>query len=306
MPYTHFDPILDGLSFTGRWELSDKEADRARETFINALKEAMDILKPFLGALIPFYNAGRRAKKRIHVHSPRRLGRAGGMVFAALDFYNARRLFPSSGADAPTPSGAGDQLREYILQRDRDSRAANAAPLLAWMTVLHDIPEKWLPRALLLDSLQRMIEENEWLRDVDIQIDLKEPFPGGAPWLCDQTFDQWELLKRRIDAGAPCPIRLIGESDAPYDHHPVLAIGYEALGDGLGEILVYDVDSPGKDQSILLDFRGRKLSAEESFPNRRRGPLRGFFCETYTPVRPPAPARRFASIFSRKFFQRLF
>ncbi len=309
MPKTNFDPLLDGFSFTGRWEFSEEEADGVRKAFMSALGEALEMLKPFLGAVTGFYDAARLAKKRIESGSPRRLGCAGGMVFAALDFYKARGLLRPAGSDAPKPPenapGAGAQLRAHILRRERDNRAANFATLLAWMTMLHDIPEKWLPHPLLLNSLEQMIEGNELFRDVDIEIDLKEPFPGGAPWSSGQSLDQWETLKNRIDADEPWPIRLIGDGGSLYDNRPVLALGYKDAGEGIGEILVYDVNSPGREHSILLDFRGRRLSAEESFPDERRGALRGFFCEAYSPVRPMVPARHPLSIFSRDFLLRM-
>jgi hypothetical protein len=95
--------------------------------------------------------------------------------------------------------------------------------------------------------------------------------------------EEWVELKGHIDAGHPWPLCLIGTSVSPFNNHQVLATGYDDHDDGTGVIFVYDMNDPGKEQTITLDMRGEILAAVESVPNADRGPLRAFFCEHYTP-----------------------
>jgi hypothetical protein len=97
----------------------------------------------------------------------------------------------------------------------------------------------------------------------------------------------WRHLKRHIDAGEPWPIGLVGTTKDPFTNHQVLACGYDERGDGRGTIYIYDMNCPGAEQTIELDFRGESLLADESCPGGR-GSLRGFFCEDYTPSQPPS------------------
>lgn len=67
----------------------------------------------------------------------------------------------------------------------------------------------------------------------------------------------------------------------------MLAIGYDETGPATGVISLYDMNSPGRAQTITLDMRGRELIAVETSPISARGQLRGFFVEQYTPKPPP-------------------
>ena len=79
----------------------------------------------------------------------------------------------------------------------------------------------------------------------------------------------------------------MGTTNDPFSNHQVLATGYDDDGGGRGTIYLYDMNCPGAEQTIRLDFSGESLLAEESCLGAR-GKLQGFFCEEYLPVRPPA------------------
>jgi hypothetical protein len=112
------------------------------------------------------------------------------------------------------------------------------------------------------------------------------PFKGGPSWLLARSKEHWEALKGHIDAGDPWPIGLVGETTEPFENHQVVAYGYDQNPDNRGTIYLYDMNCPGVEQTIELDFSGDALLAKESCPGAR-GVLRGFFCEAYSPELPP-------------------
>ncbi len=147
-------------------------------------------------------------------------------------------------------------MRDYIEQRQIDSLKANLPNVLAWMAMLFLIPQWW-------------------------------SFKSGGGWLLERTKEQWAILEKSIGAGNPQPLALIGATTNPCENHQVLATGFDDHGDGTGVIYLYDMNCPGAEQTIRLDFRGPVLRAEESCPSEPRGPLRGFICEKYASAAPP-------------------
>jgi hypothetical protein len=110
----------------------------------------------------------------------------------------------------------------------------------------------------------------------------------GANWMLARTKQEWRVLKRRLDAGQPWPIGLVGRTRGSFANHQVLATGYTDPGDGTGSISVYDSCCPRSIHTITLDFRGRGLIADESCGQGGDDTQwKGFFCDAYTPARPP-------------------
>jgi hypothetical protein len=122
---------------------------------------------------------------------------------------------------------------------------------------------------------------------VMLHVDIPFVEGDGAAWLLARSKDEWVELKEHIDAGTPWPMMLIGSSASPFNNHQVLAYGYDDPDDGTATMFVYDMNCPGRENRIALDFRGSILQAKETCADERRGPLRGFFCNSYRPADPP-------------------
>lgn len=257
MPHTGFTAERNGFAFVNSWQLDKGESQQMRQTLTASSGEASHAVGGGLGGLLK-NSIAPQIERWVEGILPNYYGMCGGMAFAAADYYAAGRPPPRGDgyADIPTDdTPRGRALRDYLWQRQINSLQLNGAQLLYWMAMLH------LPEQL--------------------------PF-AGADWLLDRVREEWPQLKAHIDAGRPWPLCLIGSSPSPFDNHQVLAIGYDDPGDGTGVISVYDMNGPGKAQTIALDMRGTTLAAVESLPNPHRGPLRAFFCERYTPAPPPA------------------
>lgn len=267
MSKTSFRPETNGFAFINSWTFDQNEPDEVRQVFTGAINAALLLLGGiFWGGTLVMFSVGRKLMDWVTSSGVISYGLCGGMAFAALDYYKTGVTLPKGTGpnDQPTrATPAGATLRAYLWRRLLDSLRDNVATVLAWMAVLHVIPQRW-------------------------------PFRGGAPWLLAESKKQWDELKKHIDAGDPCPIALIGETKDPTQNHQVLAYGYEDHRDGTGVIYVYDMNSPGivppgsqgaTEQTIAVDFG--LLVAQESCPSKTRGPLRGFFCEVYTPAQPP-------------------
>lgn len=265
MPTAKFRPQVNGFAFVNSWTFSLSENDTIIQTLgatANHLTgglagAAARVIAPVLQPTIQGWLA--RA-------NPQTYGLCGGMAAAALDYYKARRPLPRGAGPTDWPTDAtpqGAALRSYLLHRQIDSMVLNFPKLLFWMFMLHT--------------------------DVPFTTD------DGPRWLLRRTQAEWELLKRKIDEGngdndgdkQPWPLTLIGTSSSPFDNHQVLAYDYADTGDGTGTIFLYDMNCPGGEQTIKLNFRGPALAAEESCASAPRGPLHGFFCNEYKPVVPP-------------------
>jgi hypothetical protein len=185
-----------------------------------------------------------------------RYGLCGGMAFTALDYYTLGWVVPQGAGpdDHPAPNDdAGGRLRSYIWRRLLDSMQSRAArTMLLWSLAIHLIPRL------------------------------------GEPWVLARSKQEWAALKRRLDAGRPWPIGLVGRAGGSIANHQVLALGYDDPGDGSGTIVVYDSCCPRSAHTITLDFRGRSLSADETCAcTGTETRWKGFFCAVYTPARPP-------------------
>jgi hypothetical protein len=256
MPRTGFKADLNGFAFVNSWQFDKGESQQMYQTLVTSSGESSRAVGGGLGGLLR-NSVASQIEEWVDSILPDYHGMCGGMAFATADYYAVGRPLPRGDGYADIPQDStprGRALRDYLWERQINSLHLNGAQLLYWMAMLH------LPQAL--------------------------PF-AGADWLLDRVREEWSHLKAHIDGGHPWPLCLIGSSRSPFDNHQVLAIGYDDPGDGSGVIYVYDMNGPGKEQTIALDMRGTTLAAVESLPNQARGPLRAFFCERYTPVPPP-------------------
>ena len=261
MPKTSFKPQTHGFAFVNSWTMDETETETTRKVVASAVNAGLMAISPILFAPLVVLGLGRRLGQAIAGGLPQTYGLCGGMAFAALDYYRTglplpRGTGPSDWPTRKTPKGA--TLRSYLWQRLLESLTFGrvAAKTLACMAALHLMPRRW-------------------------------PFQGGQPWLLAFSLAQWSRLKRHLAAGEPWPIGLVGTTNDPFSNHQVLACGYDDDGGGRGTIYLYDMNCPGAEQTIRLDFTGESLLAEESCPGAR-GPLQGFFCEDYSLVQPPA------------------
>ncbi len=260
MPRTGFTPQTHGFAFANSWTLDEVETNQIRGILTAAVNTAFTALNPVLLVPLVVFGWGRSLCTWIADGLPETYGLCGGMAFAALDYYRSGLTLPrgSGRSDQPTRvTRKGAALRSYLWQRLLQSLTTGhaAAYTLAWMGALHLMPKRW-------------------------------PLRGGAPWVGRNSRAHWDRLKAHINAGEPWPIGLVGATTDPFMNHQVVAYGYDDNGDGRGTAYVYDMNCPGAEQTIQLDFRGEVLIARESCPGAR-GELVGFFCEAYSPELPP-------------------
>lgn len=254
MPKTNFKPAEHGFAFLNAWTMHPTERSQLRQTLVASTEQAAGSLgnDPF-GVVRSMVTS--TVGSWINAALPDYYGLCGGMAFAAADHFRAGKPVPHGLDPATTPNSddpVDKALRDYLWQRQIESLGPNAPVLLSWMAMLH----------------------------------LPLPFAGPA-WLRDRSREQFANLKTFLAHGWPWPLCLIGSSTSPFNNHQVLAIGVDDPGDGTGTIYLYDSNGPGREQTIMVDFRGPVLQAVESCPSPDRGPLRGFFCEHYSPAPPP-------------------
>jgi hypothetical protein len=260
MPRTDFSPQIHGFAFANSWTLDETERDQLRAVLATAVNGALIALSP-LFAPLAVLGLGRSLSGWIADGLPDSYGLCGGVAFAALDYYKSGRPLPTGSGPSDQPTRAtpkGAALRAYLWQRMLQSLTTGRAGTLtlAWMGALHLLPEGW-------------------------------PFRGGPQWLLARSKEHLAELRGHIDAGEPWPIGLVGTTTDPFSNHQVLAYGYHDHEGGTSTIYVYDMNCPGREQTIGVDFSGVGLVASESCRGSR-GPLQGFYCAAYSATQPPA------------------
>jgi len=150
-------------------------------------------------------------------------GLCGGMVYAALDYFNAGLPVP---ADAAAPASGG--LFDYLVSR---------------LLFSFDLPSGPLRYAELMNP-----------RFPDGQSILGRFFPSlnGRAWTMIRQ--EWPVIKAELDAGRPCPLGLIkvksGDLNQMGHNHQVLATGYDLNGTDLA-VFIYDPNFAGNDAVTL-------------------------------------------------------
>ena len=131
---------------------------------------------------------------------------------------------------------------------------------------------------------------------------LPDAGPSGT-WR--RTFEAWEALRVRLDAGSLQPLGLVHislrESLHIWENHQVLAHGYTLHEDGALDIHVYDPNRPLRDD-VYLRCKPVSITSEQEpdvtqvegfrttlrMGDQDQRPVRGFFSIPYVPVEPPA------------------
>jgi hypothetical protein len=188
-------------------------------------------------------------------------GLCGGMVFGALDYWQAGLPAPAQRPAAGTP------LYRFIVRRLIASWhiPAGVARYYRWMN---------LPASDTLVTLRTM------------------PLLT-ARGLSSRTITRhWPQVKARIDAGRPAALGLVTMATAnPLalgHNHQVLAYAYAVTGTQV-TISVYDPNSgPADDVRIRFDTAAPARARPFEHSINICWPLRGFFVTSYRPALPPS------------------
>jgi hypothetical protein len=221
-------------------------------------------------------------------------GRCGGMAFSGYDFYLLDWTVDERLGTNPLPSNG--VLGEYIFNRLLDSLDLNVGTFLEWFTNLHVMP-------LLSDvvNVSLLAAVGSWGGPIGTafgaflgtQVNLFDL--GGPKTLLKFSKDQWPRIMSMLDGQAACPVGLLFHgSDAPWDDHQVLAIGYKDFGNGTATLTIWDNrETPNPtafSRDLTLDFThdddGLQVQ-NYAFDDT----IRGIFLEEYSPRQPPDSLR---------------
>lgn len=185
-------------------------------------------------------------------------GLCGGMVFSALDYFNAKRSIPSI-----TSPPTGDVLFNYLVMRLLDS---------------FNLPFG------IMNFISLM---NPNLTDGDMELSPYGAVIHGRAWRTIR--EEWPVIKTMLDSGQPCPLGLVRVKSADMKqlgvNHQVLAIGYDVTNNRL-TLYIYDPNYHDFDSATI----GIDLSAPEqptSMQYSTGEPLYAFFHVNYGFHAPP-------------------
>jgi hypothetical protein len=185
-------------------------------------------------------------------------GLCGGMVYAALDYFNAHRPIPP----VQTPPEAGP-LFGFIVER---------------LVVSFDIP------TLGFMKFVELMNPNF----PDFQPLGKRPplVPLSRAWTMIRQ--EWPILKKNLDAGRACPLGLVEVLSTDVsrlgENHQVLTYGYDLVDDEL-TLYIYDPNYHD-DDAITLKLNVADPNQAVNLAYSKGNPVYCFFHTDYTPVSP--------------------
>lgn len=167
-------------------------------------------------------------------------GLCGGMSWLALDGF-AKREPPATSQSVPGPDQA---LFHELVARQADSMRGRK--LLERCIVWQLLPDRASWWMFWSKGVGRLTVEEEWPK-----------------------------LRVALDSGEPVSLVLIRARGAanPSSNHQVVAVGYQATGDGQVEVRLYDPNHPGFRPTIPLDLQSQSVGPRQS----TNEPVRGFF-----------------------------
>jgi len=185
-------------------------------------------------------------------------GLCGGMVFSALDYFNAGMPIPII-EDLP----AHPELYDYIYKRLLQSFDLPTGPLN------------------YIELMNPKYPDGKKLRG------FLGVVPVGRAWRMIRV--EWPKIKMNLDAGIPCPIGLVLIKSTDLmrlgENHQVMAYGYELINDEL-TLYIYDPNHQGDDKVTLkLNIGNPERAVKVSCSYREK--VYCFFMENYTFSMPP-------------------
>jgi hypothetical protein len=223
---TQFKPSEHGFKFNNRFE-------PATPTYLNT----------FLGRI----KTGDASK-----------GMCGGMVFAALDYFNAGMPIPT---DEILPEN--QDLFDYIFMRLLQSFDLPFGPL-RYIELMHPkYPDGKTSRGRY------------------------GVIPAGRAWQMIRV--EWPKIKMQLDAGRPCPLGLVHIKSTDLkrlgENHQVLAYGYELINNEL-TLFIYDPNYHDNDKVTLsLNIKDPNHPVEVKYWRNKK--VNCFFMEHYAFSMPP-------------------
>jgi hypothetical protein len=155
-------------------------------------------------------------------------GLCGGMVFSALDYFNAGMPIPT---EENLPKNR--ELFDYVVKRLIQSFDLPFGPM-NYIELMH-------PK----------------YPDGKISRGRYGVIPTGRAWRMMRV--EWPKIKMKLDAGIPCPLGLVRIKSTNLkrlgENHQVLAYGYELINDEL-TLYIYDPNYHGNDKVTLSLYIG--------------------------------------------------
>ncbi|MEH7118358.1 hypothetical protein V7128_13160 [Neobacillus vireti] len=185
-------------------------------------------------------------------------GLCGGMIYAAIDFFEAKMSVP---ANLTAPSSG--PLFQYIVNRQIES---------------FDLPFGLMKYIVLM---------NPFLSDHETNASKLRAAPHGRAWRMMKV--EWPRIKNDLDNGKLSPLGLVRvKSLNPFEirrHHQVLAYGYEWNENNL-IIHIYDPNFPNDDDVTLSLNMVNPETTTSVFHSKSSEPIFSFFRTDYKFTRP--------------------
>lgn len=309
MARTRFIPQLDGLLVAAVPTGNDSVAhiQTLHGQYQDALQPTIEALQPFLGASFAFtafqeMDALLQASAQAFTTAATQavaplLGWDQALLFTLLDYYYAGVPVPRA---AFTTSGKHEEvshtLAHYIQHRDGDAnRAHNIATQLMWLSVVRGIAAPG-PVDVSLEIPLHDFSNSAVHSTVDVHV--TRPGLDVQGWRVKTLTEQWNDLRRHLDAGGPWPLALVTAGSNPYDAPHRIAYDYHVQDESTVHLLVFDPHRPNEGRMLTMSVDDGVLSEgkapDSALLSEHNGhyqavtpDILGFYTLAYTPAFPP-------------------
>ena len=193
-------------------------------------------------------------------------GLCAGMSFAALDYFNGRRMTPTHQTSDYTGRvpAVGTRLQSYIYRRHLNAYGFEPSTVLPRLASGDPTPSPTLDLASIQNG-------TSFLAAV-----------AGSPTAASYAAEIAKL-KAAISSSKPTPLGMVAASGA-LDSHVVVAHGFDDSTPGLLLVLVYDPNHPGRRPSLRIDSNA--VTCTEDVPGESSKSWKSFLVMHYVPVAP--------------------
>lgn len=207
-----------------------------------------------------------------------------GQIFVILDYFDAylplpRRMKRLGEKKAPV-------FLEYFCSRGMANTQANTEALLSALAISKLIPDAWFPEKELERQIKREIRRSGIYRKIDVELDLGLP-QGGLCWLSEVTLQTVQKVRKKLAAGQPWPIRLVGRSSKLGDNRQVIVYACQEQKGRKLRLNVFEPGRAGKEHALEVVVQEQRVKVTEILGGGSHLPVLGLLYDAYIPRNPP-------------------
>jgi hypothetical protein len=285
MPWTDFNPKLNGFFGSHTALLSGFRHRTSQAIIREACSQVLAELEQSYFGGVEAYNVTFHLETWAREPQLEVCGSDSGKIFTILDYYNAGLYLPKT-IQRFDPRQR-EAFQRYFWQRSLDNLRANLSPMIKALAITAFLPDEWYPQTLLDTQIKQKLKRLRIYRDISITADLGLA-PGGLDWMAHATRSAVTLLKERLEARRPWPVRMVLDANHLCANRQVIAYDLNVNPGPVLQFKVYEPDCICAEHAIRISLEKERPAVLEICSHDAPVKLAGLICEAYQHTVPPS------------------